>query len=70
MILTFNLKLLDGRKLSLNLIGPGRGQRPPVFFYSMYKFENIIHISFYRFEIQKIYICTEPTLVLIRVRQT
>ena len=62
---------MDGRKHSLNLIGPGRGQSQPViFFYNTYRFENIIHISFYKFEIQKIYICTKPTLVLTWVCQT
>ena len=30
-----------------NLVGPGQGQRPPVLFYSTYRFENInINISF------------------------
>ena len=34
---TLPLKSMDGRKRSLNLIGPGRGQRPPVFlFYNIY----------------------------------
>ena len=32
-------------KYSLNLVGPGQGQRPPVFFYTTYRFENI-NISF------------------------
>ena len=36
---------MGGRKHSLNLVGPGQGQRPPVFFYTTYRFENII-ISF------------------------
>ena len=60
---------MDGRKHSLNLIGSGQGQSPPVFFYTIGTFENIIHISFYIFENQKI-VYTEPTLVLIRVCQT
>ena len=38
---------MGGRKHSLNLIGPGRGQNPPVFFYNTYRFENIIHINFH-----------------------
>ena len=59
---------MGGRKHSLNLIGSGRSQSPPVFFYNTYRFENIIYISFYILEIQNIYI--EPTLVLIRVCQT
>ena len=60
---------MGGRKHSLNLIGPGQGQSPPVFFYTIGTFENIIHISFYIFENQKI-VYTEPTLVLTRVCQT
>ena len=37
---------MGGRKRSLNLVGPGQGQRPPVFFYTTYIFENIyINIS-------------------------
>ena len=31
---------MGGQKHSLNLIGPERGQRPPVFFYTRYRFEN------------------------------
>ena len=31
---------MGGRKYSLNLVGPGQGQRPPVFFYTTYNFEN------------------------------
>ena len=40
------LKSIGGQKRSLNLVGPGQGQRPPVFlFYTIYnRFENIIHI--------------------------
>ena len=31
------LKSMGGQKLSLNLVGPGQGQRPPVFlFYTIY----------------------------------
>ena len=59
---------MGSRKYSLNLIGPRRGQSLPVFFYNTYRFKNIIHISFYILEIQKIYI--EPTLVLTQVYQT
>ena len=33
-------KLMDGQKHSLNLIGPGRGQRPPVFFYNTYRYKT------------------------------
>ena len=46
----FILKSMGGQKRSLNLIGPGQGQRPPVFLYYtiyMHRFENIIHIYFY-----------------------
>ena len=60
---------MDGRKHSLNLIVPGQGQSPPVFFYTIGTFENIIHISFYIFENQKI-VYIEPTLVLTQVCQT
>ena len=31
---------------SLNLVGPGRGQRPPVFFYTVNKFENYLYILY------------------------
>ena len=47
---------MGGRKHSLNLIGPGQSQSPPVFFYNTYRFENKIHICFYILEIQYIYI--------------
>ena len=40
------------RKYSLNLVGPGQGQRPPVLFYSTYRFENI-NISFDILKTQK-----------------
>ena len=60
---------MGGRKYFLNLIGPRQGQSPPMFFYTIGTFENIIHISFYIFENQKI-VYTEPTLVLTRVCQT
>ena len=43
---------MDGRKYSLNLVGTGQGQRPPVFFYTTYRFENII-ISFDIMKTQK-----------------
>ena len=37
---------MGGRKHSLNFVGPGQSQRPPVFFYTTYNFENIyINIS-------------------------
>ena len=36
---------MGGRKHSLNFVGPKQGQKPPVFFYTTYRFENII-ISF------------------------
>ena len=32
---------------SLNLVGPGQGQRPPVFFYTMYKFESHLYLYIY-----------------------
>ena len=38
------IKPMGGRKHSLNFVGLGQGQRPPVFFYTMYNFENHIHI--------------------------
>ena len=47
---------MGGRKYSLNLVGPGQGQRPPVFLYYtiyMHRFENIIHISVYSKKTQK-----------------
>ena len=63
-------KLMGGRKHSLNLIRSGQGQKPPVFFYTTYSFENDIHIHrFLYLENQKI-TYTEPTLVLTRVSQT
>ena len=68
----FILKSMGGQKRSLNLVGPGQGQRPPVFLYYttyMYNFENIIYISFYSKKIPKI-IYIEPTLVLTRVCPT
>ena len=43
---------MGGRKHSLNLVGPGQGQRPLVFFYTTYRFENII-ISFDIMKTQK-----------------
>ena len=36
--LNFHLKLRGGQNHSLNLIGSGQGQRPPVFFYTTYRF--------------------------------
>ena len=39
-------KTMGGRKHSLNLVGPGQGQRPPVFFYTVYKFENHLYILY------------------------
>ena len=44
--LNFHLKLIGGQNHSLNLIRPGQGQRSPVFFYTVYKFENHIYIYF------------------------
>ena len=45
---------MGGQKRSLNLVGPGQGQRPPVLFYSTYRFENInINISFDILKTQK-----------------
>ena len=43
---------MGSRKHSLDLVEPGRGQRPPVFFYTIYRFENII-ISFDIMKTQK-----------------
>ena len=43
---------MGGRKHSLNLIGSGQGQRPPVFYYTTYRFENI-NISFDIMETKK-----------------
>ena len=51
-------KLMGSQKHSLNLIGLGRGQRPPVFFYTTYRFKNNIYL-----ENQKI-LYTVFTLVL------
>ena len=60
---------MDSRKHSLNLIGPGQGQRPPVFFYNMYRFEKHNTYKFLYLENpENIY--TEPTLVLTQVCQT
>ena len=56
---------MDGRKRSLNLVGSGQDQRPPVLFCIKYKFENI-SISFNIIKTQKIEY-TVPTLVLTRV---
>ena len=36
--LNFYLKFMGGQNHSLNLIGPRQGQRPPVFFYTTYRF--------------------------------
>ena len=48
------LKLMGGRKHSLNLIGPGQSQRPPVFFYNIYKFlKHNMYIDFYIIKIKK-----------------
>ena len=47
--LNFHLKLMGGQNHSLNLIGPGQGQRPPVFFYTTYRVENNIYIYLHRF---------------------
>ena len=62
---------MGGRKHSLNLIGPGRDQRPPVFFYTIYiAFKN--NILLYKclyLENQEI-TYTEPTLILTQVCQT
>ena len=61
---------MGGRKHSLNLIGPGQGQRPPVFFNTIYIFENHMCIFYvYNMKIQKtVYI--ELTLVLTQVCPT
>ena len=62
---------MGGRKHSLNLIGPGRGQSPPVFFYNTYRFKKHNTYKFLYLEnLENIYIYTESTLVLTRVCQT
>ena len=59
---------MGDRKHSLNLIGPGRDQRPPVFFYTIYiDFKrNIISVGFDIIKKPENNII-EPTLVLTRV---
>ena len=52
--LNFHLKLIGSRNHSLNLIGSGQGQRPPVFFYNIYKFlKHNMYIGFYIIKTKK-----------------
>ena len=67
--LTSHLKTHGRTKTFSEPYRAGQGQSPPVFFYTIGTFENIIHINFYIFENQKI-VYTESTLVLTRVCQT
>ena len=71
-VFTLLLKPMGSRKRSLNLVGPGQGQRPPVFlFYTIYLVFKIKHntYKFLWYENPKI-IWIEPTLVLTRVCPT
>ena len=62
---------MGDRKHSLNLIGPERGQRPPVFFYTIYiDFKNNIHLYKCLYLENQEITYTEPTLVLTRICQT
>ena len=46
-VFTLLLKSMGGRKRSLNLVGPGQGQRPPVFlFYTIYLVFKIKHNTY------------------------